>query len=143
MFETLVECIKQFPKLDIQYQTLLSDGFNITNIIVRSTPRDNISYSGIEIIMENNQGITKVITFYNGSVKIISSETIHNSDQKIDENMILTSKLILNKEFDKSFFGGYKTDQINTFLDIIVNDYKYIENVLLPEYKELKSLYRQ
>jgi len=140
LFEKLSETINQFPKLNEAYQERISQGYFITNITVRSTSPNNwYKNNSIELVMENDREERILITANEGIVNSLFINSVSSSKGKIHENIILNHETILNKEFKKKIIGGYDPDEVNHFLDIIINDYKFIENGLLQEFKTLQE----
>ena len=54
----------------------------------------------------------------------------------------LTSKIILEKEFGKGF-KGYNTDEVDRFLDDIIQDYDLFESVVAKLQQENQTLREQ
>lgn len=57
------------------------------------------------------------------------------TNEKIHPNILLTKETIHNKPFKKRVFGGYDIDEVNSFLDLIYMDYRFIEEELIKEIK--------
>ena len=70
---------------------------------------------------------------------MISVEEVPARKDKVHGNLLLNKNVIHDKEFKKKLFGGYDSDEVNRFLDLIIKDYKFIEDVVLKENKILKE----
>jgi DivIVA domain-containing protein len=140
LYEKLIEHIKDYPKLNEVCQAVIREGFFITNIITNSmSPEHELDYTGIEVGMENHGGERILLIFTQGIVNSLTVEKVPSIKEKIHHNLLLNKEIIHNKNFKKRAFGGYDIDEVNGFLDLIIKDYKFIEQGLLKENKMLKE----
>ncbi|WP_339146262.1 MULTISPECIES: DivIVA domain-containing protein [unclassified Sutcliffiella] len=139
LFKMLTEHIKDYPKLNEVCHEMIRKGYNIVNISTTSISPEELDYIMIEIVMENHSGDRKLLHFTNGLVNSMEFEKISSHSEKIHPNLLLNKELIHNKEFKRKIFGGFDMDEVNLFLDLIIKDYKYIEQGLLKENKLLKE----
>jgi DivIVA domain-containing protein len=140
LYSKLCELINDFPKLNDVYKEKVDEGFSITTIRASSIPPDQliVDYRNIEIQMEDKSGKRIVLSYSESSQKsnVLTINEIPLKAEKIHENIMLNPLTIHNKEFKKKLFGGYDEDEVNSFLDIIIRDYKMMEDVI----REMKIL---
>ncbi|MFF2448197.1 DivIVA domain-containing protein [Neobacillus sp. NPDC058068] len=140
LFEKLKEFINEYPKLKKVYQSKLDEGYTITNISARSLPPEkSFDIKSIEIHMENTNGTRIVINYWDGTINLLSVDEIPSRKGKIHDNLVLTKEMIHDKNFKKKLFGGYNEGAVDSFLDLIITDYKFIEDVLIKENKLLRE----
>ncbi|AXN41687.1 DivIVA domain-containing protein [Peribacillus butanolivorans] len=66
-------------------------------------------------------------------------EELPSTNEKIHPNILLNKEIIHDKTFKKRAFGGYDIDEVDGFLDLIIKDYRFIEEGLIKEIKMLKE----
>lgn len=142
LFKRLSEQIKEYPKLNEACQVMIREEYFITNI--STTAMSPVLHCiSIEVGMENHDG-ERVLLIYEGivdSVKVdfVTVEKVSSANEKIHPKLLLNKEIIHNKNFKKRAFGGYDIDEVNGFLDLIIKDYKFIEQGLIKEIKILKD----
>ncbi|WP_420850316.1 DivIVA domain-containing protein [Peribacillus alkalitolerans] len=140
MHPKLLELIQVFPQLKEAYRLKISDGYTLTNIHISSlVPVHDLTYTTIELIIEIQLGETILLRYTEGIVHSFIIEPLSSTKDRIHPNILLNKELIHNKDFRKKFFGGYDEDEVNHFLDIIIKDYKFVEEGLIKENNMLKE----
>lgn len=139
LYKMLSEHIKDYPKLNEVCQAMIREEYFITSITTTSmSPEQHLDYTSIEVHMENHAGERMLITLTEGIVHSLTVEKA-SKNEKIHPNLLLNKEIIHKKNFKKRVFGGYDMDEVNSFLDLIIKDYKFIEHGLINEIKMLKD----
>lgn len=140
LYKMLSDQIKDYPKLNEVCQAMISEDYFITSITTTSmAPEQQFDYTSIEVCMENHAGEGALIIFTVGIVDSLTVEEFSSKNDKIHPNLLLNKKIINNKNFKKRVLGGYDIDAVDNFLELIIKDYKFIEQGLLKEIKMLKE----
>ncbi|ALC85274.1 hypothetical protein AM499_05175 [Bacillus sp. FJAT-22090] len=140
LHEKLSELIKDYPKLNEVCQAMIREEYFITNITTSSmSPVQQLDFTSIEVVMENHDGEKALLIFTKGIVDSMTVEKIPSTNEKIHPYILLNKEIIHNKTFKKRAFGGYDIDEVNGFLDLIIKDYRFIEEGLIKEIKMLKE----
>lgn len=140
IYKMLSEHIKDYPKLNEVCQAMIREEYFITSITTTSmSPEQQLDYTSIEVCMENHSGESILLIFTEGIVDSLTVEKVSSKNEKIHPNLLLNEEIINNKNFKKRLFGGYDMDEVNGFLDLIIKDYKFIEQGLIKEIKMLKE----
>lgn len=140
LFDKLSEQLKEYPKLNDVCLAMKREGFFITDIsTVAVAPEEELDYTRIEVGMENQEGERILILFMEGIVDSLTVEEGVPRKEKIHPNILFNKETIRNKTFKKKVFGGYNDDEVDTFLDSVYRDYRFIEETLIKENKRLKE----
>ncbi|MFE4243430.1 DivIVA domain-containing protein [Peribacillus butanolivorans] len=140
IYERLSELIKDYPKLNEVCQAMIREEYFITNITTTSmSPVQQLDFTSIEVRMENHDGERILLIFTEGIVDSMTVEEFPSTNEKIHPNILLNKEIIHDKTFKKRAFGGYDMDEVDGFLDLIIKDYRFIEEGLIKEIKMLKE----
>ncbi|MFB6801513.1 DivIVA domain-containing protein [Peribacillus butanolivorans] len=140
IYERLSELIKDYPKLNEVCQAMIREEYFITKITTTSmSPVQQLDFTSIEVIMENHGGERILLIFNEGIVDSMTVEELPSTNEKIHPNILLNKEIIHDKTFKKRAFGGYDIDEVDGFLDLIIKDYRFIEEGLIKEIKMLKE----
>ncbi|WP_242485332.1 DivIVA domain-containing protein [Peribacillus sp. TH27] len=139
IYERLCELIKDYPKLNEVCQAMIREEYFITKITTTSMSPVQQDFTSIEVIMENHGGERILLIFTEGIVDSMTVEEFPSTNEKIHPNILLNKEIIHDKTFKKRAFGGYDMDEVDGFLDLIIKDYRFIEEGLIKEIKMLKE----
>lgn len=132
----------KYPKLAKAYEKKLGQGFTATNIYAQSSAAEQgIELTVIELALKNTEGESILLTYSYSKdfLNMIYERELPGLQQKNDSNLLLSARSINDKEIKKKFVRGYDPTDVDAFLDVIMKDYFYIENVLLKENQLLKE----
>ena len=140
LYDKLSEQLREYPKLNDMCQAMKREGFFITKISAEAvSPEVELDYTRIEVSMENQAGEGILLLFTEGILDSLTVEEDIPRKEKIHPNILFTKGRISNKTFKKKVFGGYDADEVDTFLDMVYKDYRFVEETLLKENKRLKE----
>jgi DivIVA domain-containing protein len=135
--EPLKTLLPQFSQLEKQLNKLTTDGYNIIHSIINSKYDNLLHGHHIMVTLESKYGKRIVISNqkYDGISTVANNYVLDITTTKGDlySGIMLNSEIIQNKVFIKTLIGGYKKDEVDALLDIIISDYKLIENILLKD----------
>lgn len=124
--------IDSFPKLKKEYEALVNQGYKISKYRLDTCLEDDISSDRLEIVLEDSKEVRILISqdkfhFLGGKFSEITKINLSFKSNVIHPNIKLNKECIQKKEFKKKLMGGYDCNEVDGFLDIIVEDYQYFE----------------
>lgn len=92
----------------------------------------DISSDRLEIVLEDFKDVRILISqykfrFLDEKFSEITKTSLSFKSNVIHPNIKLNKECIQKKEFKKKLMGGYDCNEVDGFLDIIVEDYQYFE----------------
>ncbi|WP_312475744.1 DivIVA domain-containing protein [Neobacillus sp.] len=132
--------LSKYPKLSKAYSEKIEKDYTLVTINTEDVALKETEGCVIKLVMENKIGDTILLNYskFKGSRDSISVIQLPNTKKQIHPNLLLNSEHIREKEFRTKLFGGYDTLEVNSFLDLIIKDYQFIEKELIKENDILK-----
>ena len=121
--------MRDFPDLNLECQKLIDKGFNTYNFDVNISFNDNSSSIIITMLMEDSYGNRICLTQCKKENDRVEYEPIKKKFVSIRAEIKLSRKEVIFKEFKKSF-KGYDCNEVDTFLDLVAEDYNQIEELV-------------
>lgn len=122
----LLKVLEDFPKLNEEYTRRINENYTYELMNIYSDVM--LGYENVHIRMKNHKD---VVTLFSSRSKLHKEEIhiyeggyeVKNSSQGLD----LCSAAIFDKAFKKSIIGGYKMEEVDAYLDRIIEDYRIFE----------------
>ncbi|WP_308639431.1 DivIVA domain-containing protein [Paenibacillus silvisoli] len=131
LFDQLMQFQDRFPQLKKACQEQLDRGYSIIEIKLKATS----DYYGIvddhmDVIMENGDGERILLNASKGVVHFVYLNDLPPAKERLHERIALHAGTVRHKKFKNQLMGGYRQQEVDHFLDLIVNDYREMEKLL-------------
>lgn len=133
LYSILPDILEEFPELLKLYENYIKSNYKVENISINSdNDRDeSFKFQAIQLIFKDDLGKRLLLNslVFNGHEQIIQYELPYKPETYPGIN--LNAEIIKNVKFKKNLFGGYRKFDVDSFLDIVISDYRFIyENLL-------------
>lgn len=133
LYLILPEILEQFPKLLKIYKNYINNNYIVENISISSDndSDESFRFQAIQLIFKDDLGKRILLNslVFNNDEQVIQYELPYKTE--IYPGINLNAEIIRNVKFKKNLFGGYREFDVDSFLDLVISDYKFIyENLL-------------
>jgi len=121
--------MSDFPDFNLECQRLIGKGFKTYNFDINISLNENTSSTVITVLMEDSYGKRICLTQCKKENEREEFEPIKKKLVSVRTEIKLSREEVIVKEFKKSF-KGYDCNEVDTFLDLVAEDYNQIEKLV-------------
>lgn len=128
-FESLKKYIVDFPNFQIECEKLIDKGYESYNCTINVSSMENTAIISLRVLLKNLDGKRICITQRKRVNEKEEFEQVKTMVVSIQTRIKLSTSVIVNEMFKKSF-KGYDCEEVDTFLDLVAEDYDRIEKLI-------------